>query len=169
MLSKAQWNDTAHLPGELWSIEKIYQIHQNVTENGIPATSENIKGCTDKLLFNSVPICNFAIPILHIIIGIGNSLVDCIFEWIEEHIKKLTPDQIQAWNSFLFAKVQYDRLKEDYDEWLQNDGILLVDKQLNKSFLKEAYSKKVRVSEKKYLNQINIYLTIVFRYVYCSS
>jgi hypothetical protein len=44
--------------------------------------------------------------------------------------------------------VQYDRLKEDYDEWLQNDGILLVDKQLNKSFLKEAYSKKVRVSEK---------------------
>jgi hypothetical protein len=65
--------------------------------------------------------------------------------------------------------VQYDRLKEDYDEWLQNDGILLVDKQLNKSFLKEAYSKKVRVSEKKYLNQINIYLTIVFRYVYCSS
>jgi hypothetical protein len=94
MLSKAQWNDTAHLPGELWSIEKIYQIHQNVTENGIPATSENIKGCTDKLLFNSVPICNFAIPILHIIIGIGNSLVDCIFEWIEGHIEKLTLNQI---------------------------------------------------------------------------
>jgi hypothetical protein len=36
------------LPGKLWSIEKNYQIHQNVTENGMPATSENIKGCTDK-------------------------------------------------------------------------------------------------------------------------
>jgi len=148
ILSKAQWNDTAHLPGELWSIEKIYQIHQNYTENGMPETSENIKGCTDKPLFNYVPICNFVIPILHIIIGIVNSLVDCIFEWIEERIEKLSPNQIQARNSFIFAKVQYDCLKENYDEWLQNDGILLVDKQLNKSFLKEAYSKKVRVSEK---------------------
>ena len=75
-------------------------------------------------------------------------MVDCIFEWIEEHIEKPTPNQIQARNSFLFAKVQYDRLKENYDEWIQNDGILLVDKQLNKSFLKKALSEKVRVSEK---------------------
>jgi hypothetical protein len=128
MLSKARWIDAAHLPGELWTIEKIYEIHHNVTENGMPAIPENGKGCTDKPLFNAIPICNFVIPILHIIIGIGNSLVDCIFEWIEERIEKLTPDQIQAWNSFLFAKVQYDRLKENYDEWLQNDGILFVDK-----------------------------------------
>jgi len=39
--------------------------------------------------------------------------------------------------------VQQDRLKEKYDEWLQNDGILLVDKQLNKSFLTATYHEKV--------------------------
>jgi hypothetical protein len=116
MISKVQWNGTAHLPGELWTIEKDYEIHHNVTENGMPAIPENIEGCTDKPLFNAIPICNFVIPILHVIIGIGNSLVDCIFEWIEEHIEKLTPDQIQARNSFLFAKVQYDHFKEKYDE-----------------------------------------------------
>jgi hypothetical protein len=79
----------------------------------MPATSENIKGCIDKHLFNCVPFCNFVIPILHKIIGIDNSLVNCIFEWIEEHIEKLTPDQIKARNSFLFTKVQYDCLKEN--------------------------------------------------------
>ena len=39
--------------------------------------------------------------------------------------------------------MQHDRLKEKYDEWLQNDGILLVDKQLNKSFLTATYHEKV--------------------------
>jgi hypothetical protein len=87
MLSKAQWNDSAHLPGELWTVDKIYEIHENVAENGMPEIPENIKGCKDKPLFNSVPICNFVIPILHIIIRIGNALVDCIFELIEECIE----------------------------------------------------------------------------------
>ena len=39
--------------------------------------------------------------------------------------------------------MQHDCLKEKYDEWLQNDGILLVDKQLNKSFLIATYHEKV--------------------------
>jgi len=87
MLSKAQWNDSAHLPGELWTVDKIYEIRENVAENGMTEIPEKIKGCMDKPLFNSVPICNFVIPILHIIIVIGNTLVDCIFEWIEERIE----------------------------------------------------------------------------------
>ena len=146
MLSKAQWNETEHLPGELWTIEKIYGVRENVTENGMLPTPDNLKGCTDKPLFNAVPICNFVIPVLHIIIGIGNTLVDCIFEWIEERIEKLTPAEIEVRNSFLFAKVQYDRVKEHYDEWLQNDGILLVDKQLQRSFLSMTFQEKVSIT-----------------------
>jgi hypothetical protein len=104
MLSKAQWNETEHLPGELWTIEKIYGVRENVTENGMLPTPDNLKGCTDKPLFNAVPICNFVIPVLHIIIGIGNTLVDCIFEWIEERIEKLTPAEIEVRNSFFICK-----------------------------------------------------------------
>jgi hypothetical protein len=101
---EAQWNETEHLPGELWTIEKIYGVRENVTENGMLPTPDNLKGCTDKPLFNAVPICNFVIPVLHIIIGIGNTLVDCIFEWIEERIEKLTPAEIEVRNSFFICK-----------------------------------------------------------------
>ena len=146
MLSKAQQNETEHLPVEPWTIEKIFGVRENVTENGMLPTPDNLKGCTDKPLFNAVPICNFVIPVLHIIIGIENIFVDCIFEWIEEHIEKLTPAETEARNSYLFAKVQYDRVKEHYDEWLQNDGILLVDKQFQKSFLSLTFHEKVSLT-----------------------
>jgi hypothetical protein len=60
----------------------------------------------------------------------------------------LTPDPIQARSSFLFRKVQHDCLKENYGEWLQNDGILAVDKQLKKSFLNATYHDKVSISRR---------------------
>jgi len=142
-LSKAQWSAADHPIGEPWTIEKILDIRRNVEENNLCEVPENIKGCTAKPLFDAVPVCNYILSILHIIIGIGNSLVDGLFEWVEERIEKLTDPEIQARNSVLFAEVQYERLKEDYGHWLENDGLDLVDKQLNKSFLNDCFREKV--------------------------
>jgi len=142
-LSKAQWSAADHPIGEPWTIEKILDIRRNVEENNLCEVPENIKGCTAKPLFDAVPVCNYILSILHIIIGIGNSLVDGLFEWVEERIEKLTDPEIQARNSVLFAEVQYERLKEDYDHWLENDGLDLVDKQLNKNFLNDCFREKV--------------------------
>jgi hypothetical protein len=143
MLSKAQWCAAGHQLGEPWTIEKIYNIRRNVTQNSMPETPETIMGCTDKPLFDAVPVCNYILSILHIIIGIGNSLVGSVFEWIEERVEKMTAEEIEARNSVLFAEVQHDRAKEEYNHWLENDGITLVDKQLSKTFLKETFQEKV--------------------------
>ena len=48
-------------------------------------TPANLKGCTSKPLFDAVPICHYIVPVLHLVIGIGNGLMDSMFEWIEEH------------------------------------------------------------------------------------
>jgi hypothetical protein len=57
----------------------------------------------------------------------------------------LSAVEIEARNSVLFAEVHYKRLKEDYDHWLENDGLDLVDKQLNKSFLNDCFREKVSI------------------------
>jgi hypothetical protein len=50
---------------------------------------------------------------------------------------------MEARNSVLFAEGHHRRLKDHYEHWLENDGIVLVDKQLNKTFSNETFHKKV--------------------------
>jgi hypothetical protein len=142
-LSKGEWGVVDHPIGELWSIEKIRNIRQNVLENNLAEIPQNIRGCTENPLFDAVPVSNYVLSVLHIIIGIGNSLIDGLFEWVEERVEQLTVNEMEARNSVLFAEVHHRRLNDDYEHWLENDGIVLVDKQLNKSFLNETFHEKV--------------------------
>jgi hypothetical protein len=116
-----------HPIGELWSIEKICNIRQNVLENNLAEIPQTIRGCTENPLFDAVPV-SYVLSVLHIIIGIGNSLIDGLFEWVEERVKQLTVHEMEARNSVLFVEVHHRRLKDDYEHWLENDGIVLVDK-----------------------------------------
>lgn len=143
MLSKAQWGPADHPIGESWSIEKIREIRRQVTENNLSDKPENIKGCTKNPLFDAVPVCNYILLVLHIIIGIGNTLIDGLFEWVEERVEVLPNEVVEARNSVLFGAVHHQRLTEDYEDWLQNDGMTLIEKQLNKSFLNDTISEKI--------------------------
>jgi hypothetical protein len=73
---KGEWGVVDHPIGELWSIEKIRNIRQNVLENNLAEIPQNIRGSTENPLFDAVPVSNYAPSVLHIIIGIGNSLID---------------------------------------------------------------------------------------------
>jgi hypothetical protein len=59
-------------------------------------------------LFDAVPISNYILPILHIVIGIGSALVGSIFEWVEERIEQLTEAEITARNIILSAEINLD-------------------------------------------------------------
>jgi hypothetical protein len=79
-----------------------------------------------------VPIENFILSILHIIIGVGNAFVDAFLEWIEERVEQLHPDEISARNRCLYAQIQFENAQEAHDKWSQSDGIFLNDLILEK-------------------------------------
>jgi len=72
------------------------------------------------------------LSILYIIIGIRNNLVDAFFEWIEERIEVLNCKQVQARNALMFVSLIHETALAEYELWLENDGILLNDKEIDK-------------------------------------
>jgi hypothetical protein len=74
MLSPKEWSVSGHERGELWTIDKIYDIRQQVSDGTLTEAPQNIKGCTEKPLIDAVPLENFILSILHIVIGVGNTL-----------------------------------------------------------------------------------------------
>jgi hypothetical protein len=90
MLSKQSRNSEGHTPGEKQTIEKVHQIRHNVKFCGLKEEPCNIMGCTKVPLIDSVPIENYILSILHIIIGVGNSVLGVFYEWIEWRVEKLT-------------------------------------------------------------------------------
>jgi hypothetical protein len=146
MLSPKEWSVFGHDKGELWTIDKIYDIRQQVEDGTLTEIPQNIKGCTEKPLIDSVPIENFILSILHIIIGVGNAFVDAFLEWIEERVEQLHPDEIGARNRCLYAQIQFENAQEAHDKWSQNDGIFLNDLILEKKELQRIVNE--RVSEK---------------------
>jgi hypothetical protein len=83
MLSKQACSVEGHAPGDRWSIDTIQQTRHNVEVCGMRDDPSNIMGYIKTPLIDAVSIENFILSVLHIIIGIGNTLVDAFYEWIE--------------------------------------------------------------------------------------
>ena len=82
-LSAKKWSLQGHHCGEFWMLEMIENVQQNVELNNMPETLQNLKGVTNRPLIDAIPVSNYILPILHNIIGRGNSLLDAFLEWIE--------------------------------------------------------------------------------------
>jgi len=143
MLSPKEWSVSGHERGELWTIDKIYDIRQQVSDGTLTEAPQNIKGCTEKPLIDAVPVENFILSILHIVIGVGNTFVDAFLEWVEERIEQLHPDEVAARNKSLFAQIQFDNAKKDHENWSQNEGIFLNDLILEKKELQRKVNERV--------------------------
>ena len=139
MLSKVQWSASDHVAGAEWTIQKNFAIRHEVETNHTPERPDTIFGCTNKPLFDAVPIENYIINVLHIVIGIGNSLVDILFDWVDWRIEKLTPAEVSNRNAVMYAEVKVIQAKEKYDHWVQNEGVLLASKIAEKKDYRSSY------------------------------
>jgi hypothetical protein len=113
-----------------------------------------IKGVTNRPLIDAIPVSIYILSILHIIIGMGNSLVDAFLELIEV----LDVRQAQARNTIMCATVLHDTALAEYESWLENDGILLNNKEIDKHFLKITLNEKVKL--------YYVYLIFIYNFNY---
>jgi len=114
-------------------------------------TLANLKGCTQKPLFAAVPISNYIAPVLHLVIGIGNILVDSIFVWLEQIVEQLTEEEVVARNNILSAEINIKNSECYFNQWLENDEIHLTD-----CILKKKKKKQQQLKEKNNGNQLII-------------
>jgi hypothetical protein len=144
-LSKTDWTRTGHNLGECWTIDGIHEVRENVRLGSLTNVPENIKGCTKIPLFDSVPVKNYIVPVLHLHIGVGNNLLDSLIEWIMERVEKLTPGEVVHQNAAIYAEARYQKFRVDYDIWMENEGITLTDLQVQKSALAFLLSERVNI------------------------
>jgi hypothetical protein len=98
----------------------------------MPKIPENIKGCTEKPLFDSIPVKIFIVCMFHASISVSNTLFDRFSVWAEERTESLTADEIMVRNVVIYAEVRCGQSKEDFEMWLKNDRVLLGDLQMHK-------------------------------------
>ena len=55
-------------------------------------------------------------PILHELLGLGNDLMSSFWGYVEETVKPLEPDEIEARNMTLLAEIQYEDAKLEVEE-----------------------------------------------------
>jgi hypothetical protein len=131
-LSKAGWAHEGHQPRECWTLDAMQQLRQNLSLGNIPNDAETIKGCTEPPLFNAVPVENYIVPVLHLLIGVGNNLLESLLEWVSERVEKLTHREVVHRNAIIYLEARNQKFKKDYDTWIQNEGITLTDLQAQK-------------------------------------
>ncbi len=84
----------------------------------MPEEPEHLRGCPKLPLFDSVPIENYIVPVLHILIGVGSTLVNAVFEFADEHIERLPEQLVIVQNNINTAESNLDDAEADYNDWL---------------------------------------------------
>ena len=102
-LSAKEWSDKSHIKGMLWTID-LLKKSLNDKDNNENMTSYEKKGSVKKLLFDSVPIENYIVALLHVEIGVGNKIVYTYFDWINERIEPITDDELELTNGLIYLK-----------------------------------------------------------------
>jgi hypothetical protein len=59
--------------------------------------------------------------------------LESLLEWIEERIEAISMPEIIAQNEVIFAEAHFNRVQNDYDRFLEEEGVYLVDKQVAKA------------------------------------
>jgi hypothetical protein len=75
----------------------------------------------------------YIVPVPYILIGVGNALVNAMFEFVDEQIERLLEELIISRNNMNTAEINLEVATKDYNNWLQNDGILLTECMIEKS------------------------------------
>ena len=67
------------------------------------------------LLFDSIPIKNYILSLLHAAIGVENKIVHTYFDQIDEKIEPITVDELELTNFLIDLKIELNKHEQDYD------------------------------------------------------
>jgi hypothetical protein len=130
-LNSKQWKtkhvteEHMHCGAEEWSIEKLLapflasQIARQAaggTLEASPDDGEELPGQKEAPLWTFIPIKNVLVPLLHILLGLGNDLLDNFWSsWFDERVEVLKPDESEARHMALLAEIAVEEYEEKFE------------------------------------------------------
>ena len=104
-----------------WTMRKLLepflnaQINQqSSSQEQLPTTvapnaSTNSRWQKEAPIWTCIPIENVIVPMLHILLGLGNDVIDNFWsEWFDEQVEQLTPEEIESRHMVLLAEISVE-------------------------------------------------------------
>ena len=104
--------------GEVCTIEKLLQLFLAAQINRQSASTESRKTRHESIssvrnwwqkeapLWKFIPMENIIIPVLHLLLGLGNDVFDNFWSaWFNERVEPLTPEEVESQHMVLLAEI----------------------------------------------------------------
>ena len=124
VLKQSQWtaihrdNDEGkcNCEADLWTIEKLHGVAMiQMQKDALDRTYES-SGIREIPYWNFIPVTCVIVPILHLLLGLGNDILDSFWEWVDVHAEKLTLEEVEARQMTMLAELildkEVDKLKD---------------------------------------------------------
>jgi hypothetical protein len=107
-------------------------------------------GIKEPPLWTFIPINKYLCPKLHLLLGLGNNMVDKFMEWIEERMEPLTPEETEARNIALMSQLAFEEAEDSY-ETISSDLQLMtiIRQELNKEVREARGEEKNNLKQQK--------------------
>ena len=121
-LTRAQWKVTHEESKSIncnappWTIEGLTRNYLGATQPDSVDDNFVLQGQKSIPIWSFIPIRNVLIPVLHIVLGLGNDLVSNFFEWVDERIEIMTEEECNARYMCLLAEIALDNSKREKDD-----------------------------------------------------
>ncbi len=119
---------------ELWNAALHDEMLQKIQDGQLKTPKEKM-GIVSKHIWCFIEPRNYIFPQLHFKIGIVNMVLDNFYEFIEDQVEILTPEEKVARNNVIIMEAALKEAKERLDEWLSNNFHTLSMLRLRKSYM----------------------------------
>ena len=92
-MKQEEWKTVHYVTGDIncgatkWTINKLTASYLRTTQEDAEGNNaDDPQGQKEIPIWGFIPIDNILIPVLHIVLGLGNDLLNNFLEWIEERI-----------------------------------------------------------------------------------
>ena len=104
-------------------------------QDGQLKTPKEKKGVVLKHIWSFIEPQNYIFPQLHFAIGVVNMVIDNFYEFIEDQVEILTPEEKMAQNNIIITDAAGKEAKERLEQWLTDNFHNLSILRLQKSYL----------------------------------
>ena len=94
------------------------------------------------MLFDSIPIENYILSLLHAKIGIVNKIINSFYDWITKHVEPLLDEEVELYNMLIDLQMEFNQNKESFEKWTKKNCTSITDLRIEKKLVESLVKEK---------------------------